>query len=1272
MQPVLLLCAIPVEWEAISSHIEDSYEHTVGQASCLRGKIDLSGRKIDAVLVEVGVGSLDAALNTAAAVSEFEPSLVVFVGVAGGLKDVQLGDVVIASKVHYYEAGKEDDGGFHPRPDSPPAPLRIADTARAVARFAKDLDFDIVVAPIAAGEKVIASSDSIAASTIRSAYGDAKAVEMEGAGFFGAMRRHPSVDFVLIRGISDLLDGKGKSDSDGWQPTASGHATTVAIQFVERYFQGDTWEVASTSAVEEEVREAIPHPGATERYVLIANDASGIAQSLLRSSIPVTLVVDLDDQTDVSGLLRSCGEELRSERQVKLATLEDLPQQTRSSLTWLAANGLSGRTERQPFSVWRRSARKGVRKYIADFAQANGSRHTTLLVTVDPDHADWARAIADDFLAELGESCTVVGLVDQDSEYLEIEQDHALRVSPGELAQLLLPDVPTNLTDEMLLPGSEGRVSLKPQDVAWLTEELEICVSGGDDRSDPFASRLEFLRGGEIDWTGLGEGADVARDVYPTLKRALDGVLAAKRTIRLNVFHEPGAGGTTLARRALFDQRDVVPCVAVRSITPGETVRRVDWLARATQLPVLCIIDRPEISDRDVFDFTGELQAISTPATLVHVARRFTEPPESSSAVYLSATLSDGEAAEFYERYAEEVPRAQPELAQVRRFDDQRRSAFYFGLTAFEDDFRGLREHVAGRVDNLNGDQAATALFTALAYFYGQHGLSEHSLARLVGLPPSRANRFPSTLPPGLRSLLWRSTDGYWRPTHQLVALHVLEHMRGRDWRRILTSLALDFAEFCRGDDTEDNELREVIKGVFFDRSSEELLGSEAGGRPLFAQLVEDVPSPEGAVELLASVAEMYPGDAHFAAHVARYYAYRLRNFERARFYADLASSAAPGSHTLQHVLGMVYRAEAYDAIGRRTEMAEVSAIGREASAAFARSRDLAPFGNEHAYISDAQLRIRVIDYAVRGTGSISEYLKTKQVDPYVVECISTAEDLLTSVRGQRDPRNESGFEARARTELTALYGNFDQALQMYDALLAKNPSERVPVRRQIVWTHLARYDRDWKAIPGRALRRISLLLEENFAEAQYSSADIRLWWRAIRFLQPPPSQDRILEVMSYWRASDRSVDALYCSYVAYATEVLDGIRTALPDAEKYLRECSGRARGLAQRSLSLDWVGQGVGIARLVHQSELGGWDRDAGFWRDSKLLQRMEGRVTEIAGPQAGYVDIAGMQAFFVPSRSRLERGRDENARVSGFLGFSLDGPRLWEVSTELSPGR
>lgn len=191
-------------------------------------------------VAEVGQGNTTAAVEVERAISVFGPDCLMFLGIAGGLKDVALGDVVAATKVYGYESGKQDRA-FLPRPSVGQVSHRLEQAARAVIRDGVWRQrFELVApaspaahaGPIAAGEKVVASRRSGLYRFLRKHYSDALAVEMEGRGFLAGAFAHKECDAIVIRGISDLIEGKTTADEKGWQQRAAAHAAAFAYDLL--------------------------------------------------------------------------------------------------------------------------------------------------------------------------------------------------------------------------------------------------------------------------------------------------------------------------------------------------------------------------------------------------------------------------------------------------------------------------------------------------------------------------------------------------------------------------------------------------------------------------------------------------------------------------------------------------------------------------------------------------------------------------------------------------------------------------------------------------------------------------------------------------------------------------------------------------------------------------------------------------------------------------------------------------------------------------------
>ncbi|GGR42299.1 hypothetical protein GCM10010251_69140 [Streptomyces aurantiogriseus] len=193
----------------------------------------------------VGQGNIAAALQASQAVQELRPALIAFVGTAGSLKnDVELGDVVFATKVYGYESAKQTDDALLGRPVIEVTDRTLTQLAFRVAaegawrKRAPESDRrsrpTAHVAPIAAGDKLHTGNRSDLYQYLRESFDDAHAVEMEGLGFLSGARFWPTdTKAVLVRGVSDRLVDKRPDQDAVLQPAACRNAMAFLWELLE-------------------------------------------------------------------------------------------------------------------------------------------------------------------------------------------------------------------------------------------------------------------------------------------------------------------------------------------------------------------------------------------------------------------------------------------------------------------------------------------------------------------------------------------------------------------------------------------------------------------------------------------------------------------------------------------------------------------------------------------------------------------------------------------------------------------------------------------------------------------------------------------------------------------------------------------------------------------------------------------------------------------------------------------------------------------------------
>jgi nucleoside phosphorylase len=236
MADIVILCPIAVEFRAVYRLLGNPEEHNDPRLqSCYHtGTVSREGITWKVALLESGPKIENIKSVTEQVIGVLKPKYLFLTGVAGGIKDVKQGDLVVATKAYGYESGKETPSGFLPRPE-------VANYSRELLKLAQSLSikyhhqqkpYQVIFGPIASGNKVIASRDSETYRIIETFYSDTVAVEMEAIGFAKAAAE-TGVQFANIRGISDLLDNKAKSDKEGSQELAGQRAAQFTIDLIK-------------------------------------------------------------------------------------------------------------------------------------------------------------------------------------------------------------------------------------------------------------------------------------------------------------------------------------------------------------------------------------------------------------------------------------------------------------------------------------------------------------------------------------------------------------------------------------------------------------------------------------------------------------------------------------------------------------------------------------------------------------------------------------------------------------------------------------------------------------------------------------------------------------------------------------------------------------------------------------------------------------------------------------------------------------------------------
>ncbi|MEQ2201692.1 hypothetical protein XENOCAPTIV_016582 [Xenoophorus captivus] len=446
----------------------------------------------------------------------------------------------------------------------------------------------------------------------------------------------------------------------------------------------------------------------------------------------------------------------------------------------------------------------------------------------------------------------------------------------------------------------------------------------------------QFYHGGKVTWLHLWlaehkyVGGVIERDAYSEVFELLKDLKLNTMhgpVKRINIYHHPGSGGSTVARQILWNKRTDLRCAVVKPSYSADVVaqhavklREHDENDPQRCLPVMLLVE--DLEQEYLDDLKNELEEAIRSQKILY---------EKPCFILLSCRRCHDPEKKIKESPLENVsvthklsPKEKRMFSQRRQvLEEQYEPQFILTFVLMSEEFTKVATYVENFVTNLlHGIDPTSAisrflLYVALLNTYVQNSfISQSHYEALLGLSTYidklRKAVFERSLNEQTKLIFLYLRDEKThiesiRIIHPRVAEEILKQLLGDQKRQgtlakeLLAEKVLFEHRFGRDD------YLAFLKALL-NRRSKVSRGDE--NDTLFSPLIEYVrknESPELALELLKEAYECFHEDAFFAQTIARLY-YSYDRFEEAKLWAERAATTKPNNSYILNTKGQVYR----------------------------------------------------------------------------------------------------------------------------------------------------------------------------------------------------------------------------------------------------------------------------------------------------------------------------------------------------------------------------
>lgn len=833
--------------------------------------------------------------------------------------------------------------------------------------------------------------------------------------------------------------------------------------------------------------------------------------------------------------------------------------------------------------------------------------------------------------------------------------------------------------------GKDGAVSISLERYSHLTILHDKIASEAEDIS----KKEEFLKAKEpISWYGVKNGYAISRKKHFSI--VCTEITERCRNLPYSILelrHDPGAGGTTLARQVAYHMSKMYPVVMLECFEENATANQIGNLYDKVKMSIVIFAENATLDD-DVEKLHIQLKANLIPHVIVYVKRIDNKRRLTDNDLSI---LTDDEFDSMKENLQDYMDDTTEDRFLTIENDPTSRIPFFMSLYVFEEKFEGIESYVSHFLSamdeydkNILGDIAIVDIYAESLIPLSFFGIIDDTDE--IGI-------FKNNVNDNLVAL-----DGEkLKIRHPLIAKELINQIIARNKSKLsdiqkgerLADFVIEFIKRSKLNNFIDYDSTiSILKDLLITRNSEGIIKDDFS--PIITKIrnyLKDAAGDEkyNAIgRIFKSLEQIYPEEAHFKAHLSRFYTNIEQNYERgvetAKEAIDLAESEGVKDALLYHIYGVSQRKYVERKLFSQIDKDQVDEkiISKiqdhltKASEAFRMTREINH--KSAGFISDIDMCINVIDFAKKIYNCSTQELIEQYRDSWVMEYFDRAISLMESFNSMQTDE-DTEFQLNRLAEkfgaVRELEDCLEKTIKMWEEYLAKADEANKPlIRRFIARARRSSFDKNPKQ---ENINTILELMEKNIDQEPNNEVNIRIWFNALRDLEtnsPELFLDEALSKLAAWKSIGGNREAYYYYFILICIKAIENSSMAESQIPLLLQELKDKTKNMPNKNVIYEWLGKGTGVQRLFNCI-----DKGKGRVRYDIVSEKgfyLDGVVTRYSSERKATITAYGMEVFFTPfptgQASPSITKEDIGKRVRFIPGFSYDGVRALNKSVQI----